>query len=70
MSLRLLNYPCTNFDAEPVQGKLPQSDPPATLEGIEKYPIRDVRGIGPNYAKRFVQAFGQVIFEVISAERD
>ncbi|KFI23177.1 SF1B family DNA helicase RecD2 [Nitrosococcus oceani] len=46
--------------------------PPSTLEGIEKYLGSGmVRGIGPHFAKKLVQAFGEQIFEVIehTAER-
>ena len=43
--------------------------PPTTLEGIEKYLGSGLlRGIGPNYAKRLVAAFGTEVFEVIEAE--
>ena len=43
--------------------------PPTTLDGIEKY-LRSgmIRGIGPVYAKRLVQAFGAAVFDVIEQE--
>lgn len=40
--------------------------PPSTLEGIEKYLASGmVKGIGPHFAKKLVQAFGEQVFEVI-----
>lgn len=43
-----------------------KSSPPTTLEGIEKYLGSGmVKGIGPIYAKKLVQKFGDGIFEVI-----
>jgi exodeoxyribonuclease V alpha subunit len=40
--------------------------PPTTLEGIEKYLGSGmVKGIGPVYAKKLVQAFGEGVFDVI-----
>lgn len=40
--------------------------PPSTLEGIEKYLGSGmVKGIGPHFAKKLVQAFGEAVFEVI-----
>src|SRR5262245_1108960 len=40
--------------------------PPSTLEGIEKYLGSGmVRGIGPHFAKKLVQAFGEAVFDVI-----
>ena len=40
--------------------------PPTTLEGIEKYLGSGmVKGIGPHFAKKLVQAFGEGVFEVI-----
>jgi exodeoxyribonuclease V alpha subunit len=40
--------------------------PPTTLEGIEKYLGSGmIRGIGPNYSRRLVQAFGETVFEII-----
>ncbi|RZI56705.1 MAG: ATP-dependent RecD-like DNA helicase, partial [Pseudomonas sp.] len=42
---------------------------PTTLEGIEKYLGSGmIRGIGPNYARKLVQAFGAAVFELIEAE--
>jgi exodeoxyribonuclease V alpha subunit len=44
---------------------------PTTLEGIEKYLGSGmIRGIGPVYAKKLVKAFGDAVFEVITAEPD
>ena len=43
--------------------------PPTTLEGIEKYLGSGmVRGIGPHFAKKLVQAFGETVFHVIEHE--
>ena len=43
-----------------------KSTPPTTLEGIEKYLGSGmVKGIGPVYAKKLVDKFGDKIFEVI-----
>src|SRR5919109_1242728 len=40
--------------------------PPSTLEGIEKYLGSGmVKGIGPHFAKKLVQAFGEAVFDVI-----
>jgi exodeoxyribonuclease V alpha subunit len=40
--------------------------PPTTREGIERYLGSGmVKGIGPIYAKRLVQAFGETVFEVV-----
>src|SRR5437867_4444673 len=40
--------------------------PPSTLEGIEKYlGFGMVKGIGPHFAKKLVQAFGEQVFDVI-----
>jgi exodeoxyribonuclease V alpha subunit len=40
--------------------------PPTTLEGIERYLGSGmVKGIGPVYAKRLVQAFGEGVFDTI-----
>src|SRR6266446_4694997 len=40
--------------------------PPSTLEGMEKYLGSGmVKGIGPHFAKKLVQAFGDVVFDVI-----
>jgi exodeoxyribonuclease V alpha subunit len=41
--------------------------PPSTLEGIEKYLASGmVKGIGPHFAKKLVQAFGAQVFDVIA----
>ncbi len=43
--------------------------PPSTLEGIEKYLSSGmVRGIGPHFARKLVQAFGERVFDVIERE--
>ncbi|HKQ39786.1 MAG TPA: ATP-dependent RecD-like DNA helicase [Verrucomicrobiae bacterium] len=43
-----------------------KSTPPTTLEGIEKYLGSGmVKGIGPVYAKKLVEKFGDKIFEII-----
>ncbi len=43
--------------------------PPTTLEGIEKYLASGlIKGIGPIYAKKLIQAFGEGVFEVIEAD--
>src|SRR3989441_8992648 len=40
--------------------------PPSTLEGIEKYLGSGmVKGIGPHFAKKLVQAFGEQVFDII-----
>jgi exodeoxyribonuclease V alpha subunit len=40
--------------------------PPSTLEGIEKYLGSGmVKGIGPHFAKKLVQAFGEAVFDII-----
>ena len=40
--------------------------PPSTLEGIEKYLSSGmVKGIGPHFARKLVQAFGEQVFDVI-----
>lgn len=42
---------------------------PSTLEGIEKYLGSGlVKGIGPHFAKRLVQAFGGTVFDIIEKE--
>jgi exodeoxyribonuclease V alpha subunit len=44
---------------------------PTTIEGIEKYLASGmIRGIGPVYAKKLVQAFGAAVFDLIEAEPD
>jgi exodeoxyribonuclease V alpha subunit len=45
--------------------------PPSTLEGIEKYLGSGmVKGIGPHFAKKMVQAFGEQVFDVIEQSPD
>ena len=46
-----------------------KASPPTTLEGIEKYLASGmIRGIGPAYAKRLTQTFGDAVFDVIEQE--
>src|SRR4029450_3306806 len=43
--------------------------PPTTLEGIEKYLGSGmVKGIGPVYANKLVQAFGEAVFDTIEQD--
>jgi exodeoxyribonuclease V alpha subunit len=43
--------------------------PPASMDGVEKYLGSGIiSGIGPVYAKKMVQAFGEAVFDVIQAE--
>ncbi len=42
---------------------------PTSIDGIEKYlGSRMIRGIGPVYAKKMVNAFGEKVFDIIEAE--
>ncbi len=44
---------------------------PTSIEGIEKYLGSGmIRGIGPVYAKKMVNAFGEKVFDIIEAEPD
>lgn len=44
---------------------------PTTLEGIEKYLGSGmIKGIGPHYAKKMVEAFGAEVFDVIETDPD
>jgi exodeoxyribonuclease V alpha subunit len=44
---------------------------PTSIEGIQKYLASGmIRGIGPVYARKMVQAFGEKVFDVIEAEPD
>jgi exodeoxyribonuclease V alpha subunit len=48
------------------RARLITSTPPTTREGIEKYLGSGmVRGIGPVYAKKLVERFGEAIFDII-----
>ena len=48
------------------RAKFLKTSAPSTLEGIEKYLASGmIRGIGPVYAKRLIQAFRDKVFEVI-----
>jgi exodeoxyribonuclease V alpha subunit len=43
--------------------------PPNTLEGMEKYLASGlIKGIGPHFAKRLIQAFGENVFEIIETQ--
>ena len=51
------------------KAQLLRSIPPSTLEGMEKYLGSGlIKGIGPHYASKLIQAFGQSVFEVIENE--
>jgi exodeoxyribonuclease V alpha subunit len=44
---------------------------PTSIDGIERYLGSGmIRGIGPVYAKKMVQAFGETVFDIIEAEPD
>jgi exodeoxyribonuclease V alpha subunit len=44
--------------------------PPTTLEGIEKYLASGmIKGIGPVYANKLVQAFGEAVFDMIEGAK-
>ena len=46
-----------------------KASPPTTLEGIERYLGSGmIRGIGPVYAKRLVQGFGEAVFDLIEQQ--
>src|SRR5713101_5220449 len=48
-----------------------RSAPPNTIEGIERYLGSGlIKGIGPTFAKRLVQAFAERVFDVIEQEPD
>ncbi len=48
------------------KGEILTSTPPNTLEGIEKYLGGGmVRGIGPVYARKLVEHFGESVFDII-----
>jgi exodeoxyribonuclease V alpha subunit len=48
-----------------------RTSPPSSAEGIEKYLSSGmIRGVGPVYAKKLVQAFGETVFDVIEATPD
>ena len=51
------------------KAKFLKTTPPTTSEGIEKYLSSGmIRGIGPVYAKKMVQVFGDKVFDIIEAE--
>ena len=42
---------------------------PTSIDGIEKYLGSGmIRGIGPVYAKKMIEAFGETVFDIIEAE--
>src|SRR6187549_2651309 len=44
---------------------------PTSIDGIEKYlGSAMIRGIGPVYAKKLINAFGEKVFDIIEAEPD
>ena len=46
-----------------------RTSPPNTVEGIERYLGSGlIRGIGPQFAKRLVKAFGERVFDIIEGE--
>ena len=46
-----------------------KTSPPTSIEGIEKYLGSGmVRGIGPVYARKLVQTFGEKVFDTIEAQ--
>lgn len=48
-----------------------KTSPPTTLDGIERYLASGmIRGIGPIYAKRLVQGFGEAVFDLIEHQPD
>ena len=48
-----------------------RASPPTTLAGIERYLGSGmIRGIGPVYARRLVQAFGETVFDQIEQQPD
>ena len=45
--------------------------PPSSIDGIEKYLGSGlIRGIGPHFAKKLVEAFGEDVFDVVEKEPD
>lgn len=51
------------------KAKFLKTTPPTSSEGIEKYLSSGmIRGIGPVYAKKMVQVFGDKVFDIIEAE--
>src|SRR5260370_37235298 len=48
-----------------------RASPPTTLAGIERYLGSGmIRGIGPVYARRLVQAFGETVLDLIEQQPD
>ena len=48
-----------------------RTSPPTSADGIEKYLSSGmIRGVGPVYAKKFVRAFGEKVFDVIEGAPD
>src|SRR3954468_23284388 len=59
---------CVNDPTHGLQFKAAflRAAPPTTLEGIEKYLSSGmIKGIGPVYAKKLVQAFSEAVFDTI-----
>jgi exodeoxyribonuclease V alpha subunit len=56
----------TACNSRPIKADVLKVVPPTTLDGIEKYLGSGmVKGIGPHFARRLVQAFGEAVFDVI-----
>ncbi|HYE00042.1 MAG TPA: ATP-dependent RecD-like DNA helicase [Alphaproteobacteria bacterium] len=62
------------WEQHPAHGKQFRADllrvmPPTTLEGVEKYLASGlVRGVGPAYARKLIDAFGAAVLQVIEQE--
>jgi len=51
------------------RAKFLKTSPPVSTDGIEKYLSSGmIRGVGPVYAKRLIEAFGDKVFEIIENE--
>jgi Helix-hairpin-helix domain len=58
-------------NGQPVRARFLKASVPSSIDGIEKYLGSGmIRGIGPVYAKKMVEAFGEKVFDVIEAEPD
>jgi hypothetical protein len=54
-----------------VQGPIPETSAPTSVEGIERYLASGmIRGIGPVYARKLLRVFGEKVFDVIEAQPD
>ena len=52
-----------------IPAKYLKTSPPVSTDGIEKIPSSGmIRGVGPVYAKRLIEAFGDKVFEIIENE--